>query len=403
MSTGTARKHKGEWPYHEDRHGNWVACSSNPCKLHSGGDIMATSPEDAFAKAHADDAPTGLSSNAKPDTKPKKKRLHLRRFRNDPDLEGEGSYFKCKDGTIYHVREGGTNGWGIHVNGYVPVDPKTGMEDPYTQSFSKKLFDKAVAVPPVRPEGLTGSLKITPGMDDMDNRTLVLTADNGTSMTLHQNDGESVDGTLKDYGFVSDGHTHSGNWICHYRYDDPPEMPNDVLIYGGNYDSANPCTIPTTFEDEGNSIVGTGTSRKNSMNAIVSDQRLFEQDGGRKPSPAALKKKIEEGYRNPSKFDDDQEDFDNPGMIGAEMRLLDDAAPDQPDDDWGFNVGQYEGYPCTVMRKGRASLVFAVTGPRPKDEEKHGFLVIHGYKNYTYSPLATLGMLKEIMHADDDE
>ena len=45
------RKHKGEWPYHEDNHGNWKPCHSNPCKLHSGGDIMATSPEDAFAKA----------------------------------------------------------------------------------------------------------------------------------------------------------------------------------------------------------------------------------------------------------------------------------------------------------------------------------------------------------------
>ena len=44
-------KHNGEWPYHEDPHGDWVACHSNPCKLHSGGDIMATSPEDAFAKA----------------------------------------------------------------------------------------------------------------------------------------------------------------------------------------------------------------------------------------------------------------------------------------------------------------------------------------------------------------
>ena len=44
-------KHKGDWPYHEDPHGNWIACHSNPCKLHSGGDIMATSPEDAMAKA----------------------------------------------------------------------------------------------------------------------------------------------------------------------------------------------------------------------------------------------------------------------------------------------------------------------------------------------------------------
>ena len=46
-----AKKTKGEWPYHEDPHGNWIACSIKPCKLHSGGDIMATSPEDAFAKA----------------------------------------------------------------------------------------------------------------------------------------------------------------------------------------------------------------------------------------------------------------------------------------------------------------------------------------------------------------
>ena len=54
-----AGKHNGEWPYHEDPHGNWRPCNSNPCKLHSGGDIMATSPEDAFAKAdrlaHHDD------------------------------------------------------------------------------------------------------------------------------------------------------------------------------------------------------------------------------------------------------------------------------------------------------------------------------------------------------------
>ena len=51
MSTEASRKHNEEWPYHEDPHGDWVACSNNPCKLHSGGDIMATSPEDAMAKA----------------------------------------------------------------------------------------------------------------------------------------------------------------------------------------------------------------------------------------------------------------------------------------------------------------------------------------------------------------
>ena len=56
-------KTKGNWPYHEDSHGDWKPCHSNPCKLHSGGDIMATSPEDAFAKAHAGDGgAAGMSS-----------------------------------------------------------------------------------------------------------------------------------------------------------------------------------------------------------------------------------------------------------------------------------------------------------------------------------------------------
>lgn len=40
--------HKGgDWPYHESRNGNMVACDSNPCKIHGGSDIMAKSPEEA--------------------------------------------------------------------------------------------------------------------------------------------------------------------------------------------------------------------------------------------------------------------------------------------------------------------------------------------------------------------
>lgn len=44
---------QGEWPYHEDKHGKMVPCQSNPCSRHSGGDIMATSPEEAYRKANA--------------------------------------------------------------------------------------------------------------------------------------------------------------------------------------------------------------------------------------------------------------------------------------------------------------------------------------------------------------
>lgn len=46
--------HDGEnWPYHEDIHGNMVPCASNPCKLHGGQDIYATSLEDATEKKHS--------------------------------------------------------------------------------------------------------------------------------------------------------------------------------------------------------------------------------------------------------------------------------------------------------------------------------------------------------------
>lgn len=50
------------WPYHEDPNGNMVPCSSNPCKLHGGSDVIATSPEEAYAMKHAGDAPAGLSA-----------------------------------------------------------------------------------------------------------------------------------------------------------------------------------------------------------------------------------------------------------------------------------------------------------------------------------------------------
>lgn len=44
-----SKNHDGEnWPYHEDVHGDLVACSTNPCRLHGGNDIMADSLADAY-------------------------------------------------------------------------------------------------------------------------------------------------------------------------------------------------------------------------------------------------------------------------------------------------------------------------------------------------------------------
>lgn len=56
----TARKHTGEWSYHEDPHGNMVPCANHPCRMHGGGDIVADSPEDAYRKINAGRTP-GLS------------------------------------------------------------------------------------------------------------------------------------------------------------------------------------------------------------------------------------------------------------------------------------------------------------------------------------------------------
>lgn len=67
-----AGKNKAGWPYHQDPHGNMVPCASNPCTLHGGNDVIASSPEEAEAKwqhAHNGDMTIGL--NASNDSKTK--------------------------------------------------------------------------------------------------------------------------------------------------------------------------------------------------------------------------------------------------------------------------------------------------------------------------------------------
>lgn len=43
----------GSWPYHENSRGEMVPCTSNPCSLHGGSDIMASSPEEAYEKKYS--------------------------------------------------------------------------------------------------------------------------------------------------------------------------------------------------------------------------------------------------------------------------------------------------------------------------------------------------------------
>lgn len=58
-------KKGGDWPYHEDPNGNMKPCASNPCKLHGGNDVYASSPDEAYAIKHANDS-FGFSAPAKP-------------------------------------------------------------------------------------------------------------------------------------------------------------------------------------------------------------------------------------------------------------------------------------------------------------------------------------------------
>lgn len=59
-------KHAGEnWPYHEDVHGNMVACASNPCSRHGKSEHeFASSPEEAYERHYAriDGMRTGLGA-----------------------------------------------------------------------------------------------------------------------------------------------------------------------------------------------------------------------------------------------------------------------------------------------------------------------------------------------------
>lgn len=62
------KKPDESWPYHQDKNGNWVPCSSNPCKMHGGSEVMAKNPEEAFEKANSVSwGSFGMSMNQKND------------------------------------------------------------------------------------------------------------------------------------------------------------------------------------------------------------------------------------------------------------------------------------------------------------------------------------------------
>ena len=69
-NANTANSHNGQnWPYHlyegskSELQGSYVPCANNPCSEHGGSEVYATSPENAYSKAHKNDT-WGFTSNA---------------------------------------------------------------------------------------------------------------------------------------------------------------------------------------------------------------------------------------------------------------------------------------------------------------------------------------------------
>ena len=61
--TSNTTSHNGEnWPYHQyegskpELQGSYVPCATNPCSVHGGSEVYATSAEDALSKAHSNDS-----------------------------------------------------------------------------------------------------------------------------------------------------------------------------------------------------------------------------------------------------------------------------------------------------------------------------------------------------------
>lgn len=61
-NANTTSNHTGEnWPYHPyegskpELQGSYVPCATNPCTLHGGSEVYATSSEEAYTKAHQND------------------------------------------------------------------------------------------------------------------------------------------------------------------------------------------------------------------------------------------------------------------------------------------------------------------------------------------------------------
>jgi hypothetical protein len=98
-----------DWPYHEYRGkdpkktGTFVKCHDNPCSIHGDSDIMASSPEEAYEKAHEDDGSLGMDKDGLTMSSPEEiAALHAVRTANNGYVSGSNEWYDvCKDDFLH--------------------------------------------------------------------------------------------------------------------------------------------------------------------------------------------------------------------------------------------------------------------------------------------------------------
>lgn len=117
-----SEKGNDAWPYHMKRDGSgMVPCDNNPCSLHGGNDVMATSKEDATEKYYDrkySSNPTGLADGIVGMIMSESSNKNHSPLRGDPGLNPYGTLIEYQDDkmgrvTLMSDRMYGNPGWSV--------------------------------------------------------------------------------------------------------------------------------------------------------------------------------------------------------------------------------------------------------------------------------------------------
>ena len=123
------KKPDESWPHHQDKHGDWVPCASNPCKMHGGSEVMAKNPEEAFEKANSVSwGSFGMSMNQKND--------------NIDDNETDTDNHKVKEHALDGVLKAGMTSLNANDNNDVMNDKQKAAWDKLQSAMDDNSHDE---------------------------------------------------------------------------------------------------------------------------------------------------------------------------------------------------------------------------------------------------------------------